>query len=149
MVKGADALHRRFQKVPLRVREELVKVLEQSATEMVAEMKALAPVPEIAAALKWSWGDAPAGAISIGTLGDGGEFGKLKVSIFVEKGEGAAVDAWFAHFFEFGTAPRFTKEGAPRGQIVAQPFFWPVWRSNRKRVRARLSRAVSRGLKQV
>lgn len=39
-----------------------------------------------------------------------------------------------AHFFEYGTAPRFAKGGQRRGQIKARPFMRPAFDGNVKGV---------------
>ena len=39
-----------------------------------------------------------------------------------------------AHLFEYGTKPRYTKDGSYRGQIIATPFMRPAIDSNIKQV---------------
>lgn len=145
MVTGAAELHRKFDKVPGLVRDELVKVLEEEAAKVVSEMRSLAPLPQIAAAINWTWGeDVPAGSIRIGSY-RGSQYGKLAVTIYVDRD-----GAWYAHFWEFGTGPRYQKTtGRYTGQIMAQPYFYPVFRANKRRIKARLSRAVSRAMKKA
>ena len=47
MVNGTAALKAKLARVPELVREEVVEALEKSAKEMVSEMNALIPIPEI------------------------------------------------------------------------------------------------------
>lgn len=47
--------------------------------------------------------------------------------VFVEHGSGAKNDAWYWHFHEFGTAPRFTKSGKSAGRIPERPFIRPAF----------------------
>ncbi len=63
----------------------------------------------------------------------GGDPNKPTSVVFVEHGLGAKNDAWFWHFWEFGTAIRTIKTGrfAGRrvGQIFEQPFIRPAFQS--------------------
>lgn len=148
MVIGQAELHARFKRIPKLVREELTKILEQEANKVVSEMNALRPIPEIEVA--WTWGEAPEGALTIGRVGSR-EFGKLVVTIYATaRSEGHpqgfnALAAWF----EFGTAERFHKSGKYVGEIYAAPYFWPVYRANKKRILARLRRAVNRVMRKA
>ena len=49
--------------------------------------------------------------------------------VFVEHGSGAKNDAWWWHFHEFGTAPRFTKSGKSAGRIPERPMIRPAFKS--------------------
>lgn len=140
MVKGAGQLHARLKRVPAIVRRELELQLEKEATKLVAEMNVLKPLQEIE--INWTWGDAPKGSLKIGTV-KGKEFGKIAITIY------AVGDGFSPEWFEFGTKPRFHDSGQSTGQILASPFFWPVYRSNKKRVRAGLTRAVNRAMRKA
>ena len=148
MVNGVSQLKAKFAKVPDLVKEELMAAMEKSAKEIVREMNAAAPIPEIF--VNWTWGDVPEGGLKIGKV-RGKEFGRLAITIYAtayEKdfGDFPAIARWF----EFGTSPRTQKTtGRFTGQIVAQPFFFPVMRSNRSRVRGRMTRAVNKGMKRA
>lgn len=54
-----------------------------------------------------------------------------------------------ARWFEYGTAPRHHKSGHYTGAMPAQPYFWPVWRGERDRVKRNLRNAARRGLKKA
>ena len=60
--------------------------------------------------------------------------GKPVSQVFVEHGTGAKNDAWFWHFFEYGTANRVIKRGKwagrPVGKIKEQPYIRPAYDSN-------------------
>lgn len=131
MVKGVAALHRRFQKIPKDIRREVVIAMERMADQMVREMKALAPVESgaLKASIGWRWGDAPRGSLSIATF-RGRQFGQLKLTLFAAGGE-----AFYGVFQEFGPN--------------AQPFFFPVYRANRRLVRGRVSRAITKVVKRA
>lgn len=133
MVKGLEELHRRFQAVPQIVRNEVVKELEKAASELVREMQSLAPkgtTRKLVNSIGWTWGDAPKGSLTIGKVANR-EYGKLSITIYAGGDE-----AFYARFQEFGTR-----------NMPANPFFYPVYRSNKSRIKGRLSRAVTRAVK--
>lgn len=143
MVKGASQLHQRFKRVPKLVRDEISAQLEKEATKLVAEMNSIKPLPEIQ--VGWTWGDAPKGALTIGKVANR-EYAKVSITIYATSANGSGFSA---AWFEFGTAPRFHKSGKSTGQITASPFFWPVYRANKKRIRGNVSRAVTRAMKKA
>ena len=59
--------------------------------------------------------------------------GKPVSQVFVEHGKSAKHDAWYWHFFEFGTANRVIKRGKFAGRAVGkireQPFIRPAFQS--------------------
>lgn len=143
MVTGVARLHKQFASVPVYVREEIEAAIEKMANEMVREMRSLAPLPEIKAAINWTWGDAPKGAMVVRKMGNQ-EYGKIQATVYVAKGL-----AFYAPWFEFGTAPRYHKSGKYVGQVIAQPFFFPVVRSNKKLFQGRIRRAINKGMKRA
>jgi len=82
------------------------------------------------------------------------------VAIFVNY-RGPGPKAPHAHLIEFGTAPHVITSTKPMGQrgqfglrvqhpgTEAQPFFYPVYRIYRRRVRARLSRAAKKAAQET
>lgn len=154
-VKGKEALKKRFRRFENQVLIEVKAAMEKSAKELVAEMKAASPNVEIARSIKWKWGDAPEGGYTLATASGGSKYQTLKITVYTDRH-----DAWFAHFFEFGTELRTRKEvggffkgsdvkSKDTGQIVAQPFFFPTYRANRKRIKSRLNRALNKAVKKV
>lgn len=132
MVEGLDRLKARFDAIPVKVREAATKALEKSAEEIVQTMRRFAPVDEgdLRDSIGWTWGDAPKGTLTIGTVG-GREYGTLRITIYAGGG-----DAFHASFQEFGTV-----------KMAAHPFFFPAWRARKPRIRARISRAISKAIK--
>ena len=147
MVKGLAEHRRRFRRVMPAVRKELVRVLEREAGKIVREMKSIAPtlqkpdkrrrIGALRGSIGWTWGDAPAGSIAILQSPRGGQYGKIFITIYAGS-RGTEEDAFYAHFLEFGTV-----------KMAAQPYFFPVFRANRARVRGNLTRAVNRGMRQA
>jgi len=62
--------------------------------------------------------------------------------VFVEKGQGAKSDAWYWHFFEFGTDIRFVKSGPYAGRIVGRIPERPFIRPARDAILAKLPEVI-------
>jgi HK97 gp10 family phage protein len=156
MVEGLDRLNARFNAIPKRVRDAAEKELERIAAEIVDTMKRFAPVDTgaLRESIGWTWGDAPEGALKIGKVG-GREYGSLSITIYAGGAEntgrrqarssgtrrrdwkrGTYFDVDVAIFQEFGTS-----------KMRANPFFYPAWRANRKKAKARLTRAINKAIK--
>jgi HK97 gp10 family phage protein len=59
-------------------------------------------------------------------------------------------DVRYAHLVEYGTAPHLAGgmfEGAEHPGTTAQPFFFPAWRALRTRAKSRITRAISKAIK--
>lgn len=141
MVKNVAYLNRKFKSAPPIIHEKLRDGLERIARDVVAEMQVLNPLPADIR-IAWTWGDVPRGAVSLGAFGRSDTEG-MTIKIY------ARARTFAATWFEFGTAPRFHKSGKATGQIIAQPFFYPTWRANRRRVKARLTSILRRAVKQA
>lgn len=134
MVHGLDRLKARFDAIPARVREAARLELEKSAQEIVDTMKRFAPAESgaLRESIGWTWGDAPSGSMTIGTV-RGSEYGTMRITIYA-----GGKDAFYARFQEFGTK-----------NMAANPFFFPAWRAKKKKVRSRLSRAISKAIREA
>lgn len=147
MVQGLSDFERRWAAVPRRVIAAVEAEMERTADLIVADMNKVKPLPEIF--VGWTWGKVPKGALTIGQVESGSEnrpaitlYATAKTEEFPQ-GFGA-VASWFEH----GTGPRVQKKtGRYTGQIHAQPFFYPVWRIWRRRVKGRITRAINKALK--
>lgn len=134
MVKGLTEFNRRWSAIPVNVRKAARETLEQNAEELVSEMKRVAPKGvslDLVNSIGWTWGDAPEGAMVIGTVG-GKEYSTLRVTIYA-----GGADAFYAVFQEFGTK-----------DMPANPFFYPVWRTRKRRVKSRLTRNINKAIKE-
>ncbi len=133
MVKGLDALRRKFtQTVPAEVRKAATAALEKGAQEIVDMARSLVRVDsgELRDSIDWTWGDAPAGSLVLGTVG-GQEYGTLRITIYAGND-----DAFYAAWQEFGTQNQ-----------RANPYFFPAYRSLRRRVRSRITRDINKAIK--
>lgn len=134
MVKGLAEFNRRWRAIPENVRINVRYVMEESANDIVEEMWSRAPQGEtgrLGASIGWTWGDAPKGALTIGKVGSR-EYGAMRITIYAGGGK-----AFYAKFQEFGTV-----------NMPANPFFYPVWRARSRRARTRISRAISKGIRE-
>lgn len=128
-VEGREALKRKFAAMPRAVREEIKAALIKSADELVGMQKRLAPV----------------------------RTGELRDSIHYEiEDDGlravVSADDWKARFIEFGTRPHENQgefKGSENPGTPARPFFYPAYRALRTRIKSRLSRAITTGIKKV
>lgn len=133
MVQGLDRLQARWQAIPQKAVANVTAAMEKVAGEIVADMERLAPKGksrELLGSIGWTWGDAPKGTMTIGSVG-GQEYGALRITFYAGGGK-----AFYARFQEHGTV-----------KMPANPFFYPVWRIWKKRVRARMSAAFRKALR--
>lgn len=142
MVEGLDRFNRRMNAIPKRMREAVAEEMEKTAAEIVDKMRALAPKgrsQRLVNSIGWTWGDAPKGAIVLGSVrgtrrrsrGKNVGYAALRITIYAGGGS-----AFYAKFHEFGTV-----------KMAASPFFYPSWRLYRRRVKSRINRAMKRALK--
>ena len=149
-VDGLERLRRKLRRLPDAARAEIAKAMEQSAAEIVALAKSLVPVDsgDLRDSIGWTWGDAPQGSITLGTVRQSGSgAGNMVITVYAGNSE-----AFYARWVEFGTSPH-TNEGMFAGShnpgTPARPYFYPAYRALRRRVRGRVTRAVNRSAKKV
>lgn len=133
-VHGLSDFQRRWNAIPELVRVNMRAELEDIAEDIVAQMYARAPQRsgDLAGSIQWTWGAPPASSLTIGSVSET-ENADNRITIFA-----GDKDAFYARFQEFGTA-----------NMPANPFFYPVWRHNRRRVRSRLLRALRKAIRQA
>jgi len=150
-IRGLKRLQRKLNKLPAAVKQRIREAMEQGADEIVAMAKSLAPVGNYTGggslrdSIGWTWGRAPKGAMTIGKVQSVG--GDLTITIYAGNSE-----AFYARWVEFGTAPHVNKgkfAGSQHPGTAAQPFFYVSFRANRRRVKGRVSRAITKAAKQV
>lgn len=141
MVQGIPRLRARLGRVQANLQREIEAAVAMSANEIVAQMRSLRPDPSIV--IGWSWGDAPAGAITVGETKVRNSEG-IRATIFATGPFlQSRIPITLARVFEFGTEMRVQRTtGRRTGVMPAQPYFFPVYRANRGRARGRISRAV-------
>lgn len=154
MVEGVQALTDKLTKqFPAAVQAAVKEAMERAATDVVAQMKARAPIytgPEtvrtdkrhkgqpirpgaLRDSIDWTWGNAPKGTVSLGSVRQStftGE-GSLKITIFAGNKE-----AFYVRWAEFGTR-----------KWLGNPFFFTTWRNNRSKVKGQMTRAVRKAIR--
>lgn len=133
-VHGLSKFERKFNAIPEQMRKNIAAAMEDIADQIVAQMYTAAPhdTGDLAGSIGWTWGDAPSGSLVIGQVGKT-EYGAMRITIYA-----GDKDAFYARFQEFGTV-----------DMPANPFFFPIWRSNKKKIKSRISRAVSKAIKEA
>lgn len=140
VVKNVDKFKKRLRTAPKKVVDEVAVAMQRAAEATTKEMRVFNPLTDADIEINWTWGDAPPGAIKTGTF-NGNSYEKMAITIYAR---GRHVRA---RWFEFGTPERYHKNGKSTGRIVAQPFFFPVYRANKKRIKSRIKAAVTRAVK--
>lgn len=144
-LRGLDRLHRRFQAAVPKIEAAVRPVMEGYARQVVAQMKAVAPFEDGALrdSIGWTWGAAPAGSIAIASFSGGQGRSSLRITIYAGSSativtNSRGVEFQNAKLQEFGTK-----------KMPATPYFFPVWRANRNRIRAGIARAARKAWKDV
>lgn len=131
-VKNVAAFNRRWNAIPDEVRKAMRHEMESIAQDLVDEIYGQAPqdTGDMAGTIDWTWGDVPAGSLTIGRVGRN-DFGTLRITIFA-----GDKDTFYARFQEFGTK-----------DMPANPFFFTVYRARSKNIKSRMQRALNRAAK--
>lgn len=134
-IKNRARLIAKLKSLPIAIRAEIRKPMENGANELVQAQRAAAPVRTGALrdSINWVYGDAPKGTISSGRQTDGTPINDLKITVFAGNEK-----AYYARWIEFGTAT-----------TPAQPYFYPIYRFMRKRIAAGIKRSAIKAIKTV
>ncbi|WP_303698773.1 HK97-gp10 family putative phage morphogenesis protein [Brevundimonas naejangsanensis] len=142
------ALKKRMLAVPPALRAAAEAEMSKQADRLVSEIRAAAPVKtgELAGSIQKK----PLDDGRIGFKVVGGERGKKGWYIrFVEHGTKASPGEAARQNRNYRRTAVMTKGKRAHAGTPAQPFFWPTWRRNRRRVRAALGRALKKAAKEV
>lgn len=146
---GKERLARKLKKLPLIVKEDVRRAMEECAQEIVALMKSLAGFKDgnLRRSIGWRWGRAPKGFRSVGKIKANMDE-RLFITIFAggslttkpirntEKGNAPFYDYAFAQ--EFGTQ-----------DMKKNPFFYVSWKKKRKALRPRIRKKVRTSVRKV
>ena len=141
MVEGVKELTDNLTKrIPKHVIEANRQAMEQGAEETVGMMKRLVPVQTGALrdSIGWTWGDAPAGSITIGTV-RGSKYATMRIVIYAGNEQttvGERKQFQLARIQEFGTQA-----------MPPNPYFFPSWRTMKRRTRSRITRATRQAIR--
>jgi len=126
--------------------------MEKGAQELIDMMKRLVPVDDgdLRDSIGWTWGEAPAGAKVISQ--SNADSRGLKITVYA-----GSQKAFYAAWVEFGTAPHNVASGGGNKSHTgathghpgsrAQPFFFPSYRSLKKRIQSRIKRQAKAAMK--
>lgn len=144
MVQGLSSLKRKLTvTIPERVQKRTQEAMEKGATELVAMMKALAPKDSgaLASSIGWTWGDAPAGSFTLGTVGSR-DYATMRITIYAGNAETMVTNSRGVEFQnailqEFGTQ-----------DMPPSPYFYVSWRFLRRRIKSRITREMKKAIKE-
>jgi HK97 gp10 family phage protein len=130
-VQGLDKLNRKLRDMPEATQAAIRKSFEGGAQEMVDMARRLAPIKTgaLQRSIDWNYGAAPKGSFGVGSRSTAPD------SITIHAGD---KDAFYARWVEFGTVAR-----------PASPFFFPAYRSLKKRMVSRNKREINKAVKKV
>lgn len=147
-VQNAARLERRLKAIPKAVKKGVRAAVEAGAGEVVAAQRRLAPKKsgKLARSIRYTMGDQSPPRYA--ALKSEGQRGDPETTAIITAGNS---EVRTAHITEFGSAPH-VQGGIFEGAEPAvthpgtdpQPFFYPGYRLTKKRVKSRVSRAVSK-----
>lgn len=131
---GMERVRRNISDVKEAAQKAAADAMERGANEVVDTAKSFVPYRDgaLRRSIGWTWGNAPAGSISIGTI-RGRQYSALRITIYAGNKE-----AFYARFQEFGTV-----------KMAANPFFFVAWRINRRRIKSRVTRETNKAIKRA
>lgn len=145
-----------YTTLPNEVRKAAKRALEAGAKELVELMRRLVGVETgaLRASIGWTWGEPPSGAVYSDTMG-GDDTGGLRIVIYAGGGSSTkrrqrrasgtrARDLRRSGYFDTDNA-RYQEFGTSK--MAANPFFWPAYRALKKRIKARITREISKAIK--
>lgn len=147
-IVGLARLERKLKRMPEIAKATIKKAMEQGADEIVEMMRSLVAKDsgDLRDSIGWTWGKKPKYAQAI-AVAKSSLAGDLTITIYAGNSK-----VRYAHLVEFGAAPHVAGgmfKGAKHPGTKAQPFFFVSWRANRKTVKSRVRRAITKAAKQV
>ena len=131
--KQTARLKRRLAAIPKKVREAVQPALIKSGDELVDRMRQLAP--KDTHALANSIVATPPGQATPAYSQPGGSRVAAENQVLVTAGN---ADVRYPHLVEYGSV-----------NAAAQPYFWPAYRLNRKRIADRVKRAMRKAIREA
>lgn len=131
-IQGLERLRAKLRAMPAEVKAEVEAVIVASAEEVASTARALAPIDD--GDLKASIVVTPPGG-STPLYSSGGRQAVGELRALVTAGNGKTR---YAANVEFG-----------HGNAAPRPFFWPSYRSKKKRIRSRIARAIGKAARKI
>ena len=131
-IEGLEKLRAKLKAMPEAVKAEVEGVLIASAEEVAATARALAPVDDgdLKDSIKVT---GPGGRTPLHSSGGAQSVGDLKAVVTAGNSS-----TRYAAVVEFG-----------HGNAAPRPFFWPAYRSKKKRIKSRIARAIGKAVKKI
>lgn len=149
-LKNRESALRKLAAIPTAVRSAAKQALAQSADEITEAIRTAAPqgkTGKLKKSIAQTWGG---GKVRYSSLsGNAGEAGDPDLSVRISAGNS---EVRTAHLVEFGTAPHINSGQFPGTQHPGTPptgFFYGTYRRLRRRARSRISRAITKAIKQL
>ena len=134
MVKGLRKLKRKMRRtIPRAVRAATRDAMRKGAEEVVSSARQFVPrgeTGELHDSIGWTFGDPPGGSLVLGERKAAND--SLVLTVFAGNKK-----AFYVRFVEFGT------QG-----MSAQPFFFPAYRLNQKRIKSRVTRSMKKAIRE-
>jgi HK97 gp10 family phage protein len=157
-IQGRQSLEKKLERlanIKGPIRAKIREALAQNGSEITGQMKAVVPKDSgaLAASIKAVFGTYVVGK-NVRALGNKGGEGDPDLTLNLVAGD---AEAWYAGLVEVGTkSPRTVNNyfGNPGqkvtvGPMPARPFFFPVYRANKKRAKGRVTRAMKAGIQEA
>lgn len=160
-MQNRDRLLKRLKAIKGKPRAAMRVALEQGAKQVVASAKNLAQVKsgDLVNSIDYTFGDYKPANANVRGVSAGARGGDPDLSVTIHVGD---EKAFYAGWVEFGTNPHFVSKGGstkigaikarlkratPHPGAQAHPFFYPAWRANKKSIKARITRAMNKAIK--
>ncbi len=133
------------QRIPESIQEAAKGAITDGCDELVAMMKSRVPSDQgkLRDSIGWTFGDAPAGAVTVGTVADK-KFGQIKATVYAGDEttmvyNSRGIPFQNAKLQQFGT----------RGGTPASDYFLGSWQVLKRRIRSRITRKVNAEIRRV
>jgi HK97 gp10 family phage protein len=156
-IKNRARLKVKLQYLPEEIKKQIRPAMEKGADQIVGLARQFAPrgaTGELVDSINWVYGDAPRGSVSLGKNKPNEGINDMKITVFAGDEK-----AYYARWVEFGT--RGGSKGGRTSLLggrkiyrthpgtAPQPFFYPAYRTFRKRVAQGIKSAVRRAIKKA
>lgn len=131
-IQGLDKLRAKLKAMPEAVKAEVEATLIASAEEVASTARALAPIDDgqLRDSIKVT---PPGGRTPLHSSGGAQAVGDFKAVVTAGNSS-----VRYAANVEFG-----------HGNAKPRPFFWPAYRSKKKRIRSRIARAIGKAARKI
>lgn len=150
-IRNREKLLKKMAAIPAAVRSAIKQALAEGADQITDEMRRLAPAQsgDLRRSIGSTFGHYVADNANVRGVTSTAKGADPDLTVTIHAGDERA---YYAAFVEFGTAPHLNGglySGTKHPGSKATPFFFPAYRANKRRVKARISRATRKAVKEV